>query len=120
MIPFACAKTIKRFNNTLLNVYVVQCSNFCENLPELRPFVHHLLSGNPVHTLDQQMIIASQSDSVLILGKNLAAENRIVSSTISSTGLPSRYISLIYARALSLTFSWPIETRNRNGAFLIL
>ena len=66
-----------------------------------------MLSGSPVYTPDQHIIIASQSDSVLILGKNLAEENRVASSNTCSTGLSSKYIMSMYARALNLKFSLP-------------
>ncbi len=74
----------------------------------------------PVYTLDQYFIIASQTLSVVILGRKRAAEKCLASSTMCSTGLPSRYIMSMQTFAWNRIFSCFMDTRNPRGAFCIL
>lgn len=75
--------------------------------------------GRPVHTLAQQCMKASHMYFQLTLGKYRAAENRVASSTMCSMGSWLSYVISIITRPLNRTFSEPIHTRKRLGAYRI-
>lgn len=77
-----------------------------------------MIYGSPVYTEDQHKTIACHIAYVDTLGRTIAAENRVASSTMWGTGRPSKYTMSTYFRSLKRVQACPINTRKLRGAFL--